>query len=127
MRKVFVAGNPLLKEDSLALEVARELEKKLAGVKFEEIDSLGSLKEIPRELCIIDVAAGIQRVEEITDLSRLQGIKLVSLHDFDMAAELLLYSKLGKLGKAVLIAIPSNYPVEKAVREVKAILLSGSV
>ena len=69
---------------------------------------------------------GIKTVEKITDLEKLQKLKMVSLHDFDLATELLLYKKLGKLEKVKLIAIPSNYPLEKAAAEVKAILLSGS-
>ncbi len=127
MRKVFVAGNPLVKGDSLALKIAMELEKKLKGVRFEELDSLASLKKIPDELWLIDVAKGIKKVEKIDGIEKLQELKVVSLHDFDLATELLLYKKIGKLGKVRLIAIPSNYPLKKGIEEIKSILLSESV
>ena len=126
MRHVYVAGNRLVQEDSLALKVAEELEGKLSEVEFKELSSLGELEEIPSDLYIIDVAKGLKKVEKIEDLSRLQQLKLVSLHDFDLGTELLLYKKLGKLNRVVLIAIPLGYGLEKAVEEVKAKLKSIS-
>lgn len=115
--KVFVAGNSLVKEDGLALNVARKLRKRVRGVEFEEISSLGELEEIPEELVLMDVAKGIERTQKITSLERLEKLKLLSLHDLDIATELMLYSKLGKLKKVVIIAIPKEQGLESAVNE----------
>lgn len=117
MRQVFVAGNPIVKEDSLALKVAEELGEELEGVEFKKIDSLAEIGEIPAELCIIDVAKGIEKVEIIRDLEKLQELKLVSLHDFDLGTELLLYKKIGKVKSVAIIAIPQGYDLGNAVEE----------
>ena len=122
MRRIFVAGNPLVEEDSLALKVAEELRKEFKDINFQKIDSLSSLEKTPPNLYILDVAEGLQRVEKITDLEELQEIKLVSLHDFDLGTELLLLKKIGKIEGATIIAIPLGYPLEKAVSESGRIL-----
>jgi Ni,Fe-hydrogenase maturation factor len=128
MKKIFVFGNPLVKEDSIALLAAKELEKKFSNFEFEQIESLNDLPEIPKELVILDCAEGIEKIEILHDLKKLRGEKKVSLHDFDLATELLLLEKIGKLkGKKIcVIAIPKKMPLKKAVNAC-AILLSKSV
>ena len=123
MIKIFVAGNPLVEKDSLALKVAKELKQGFAEIEFEEIDSLSGI-EIPKNLYILDVAEGIEKVLTITDLSKLQSSGIVSLHDFDLGTELLLYKKLGKLGKVTIIAIPLHYSLQKAIEETRDIIKS---
>ncbi len=122
MMKVFVAGNPLIEEDSLALQVAEALGPEFREIKFQEISSLSEAEPIPMHLYIIDVAMGVQKVEVVRDLSKLGEAKLVSLHDLDIGMELLIYKKLGKIGKVSIIAIPLGYKLEKAVGESKSIL-----
>ena len=117
MVQVFVAGNRLVKEDSLALKVAERLEGKFPGVGFEEINSLADIGEMPPDLYIIDVAKGIEKVEVVRDLKKLDEVKLVSLHDLDIGTELLLYKKLGKLGRIALVVIPLGFELERAVEE----------
>jgi Ni,Fe-hydrogenase maturation factor len=119
--KVFVAGNPLVKGDSIALRVAAELGKK-NKFHFERIGSISELKPVPKELWLLDAAKGISKVQKITDLKKLERQGVVSLHDFDIAAELLLYKKLGIVQKAVIIAIPPDYPPERAAEEVEQLL-----
>lgn len=122
MQRIFVAGNPLVREDALALKVACRLGKKLKGIRFEEIGSLSELENIPKELTLLDVAEGIKKVERVTDLGRLQKMKLVSLHDFDIGTELILLKKIGKIKKFAIIAIPANYQLGKAVEEARELL-----
>jgi len=122
MKKVFVAGNRLVEEDSLALKVAKELEGKIEGIEFEEIESVSELNEIPQKLWLLDVAKGIEKVELIDDLNRLEQVKLVSLHDLDLATELLLLKKIGKLEKVRIVAIPAGMEVGKAAKETKKII-----
>jgi Ni,Fe-hydrogenase maturation factor len=125
--KIFVFGNPLVKEDSIALRVAAELRKKIEfkNLEFEEIESLNDLEEIPKELVILDCAEGIEKIETIRDLKKLVSAQKVSLHDFDLGTELLLLEKIGKLKgeKICIIAIPKKMKLEDAVR-ISAILLS---
>lgn len=121
MRKIFVAGNPLVEQDSLALEVARELEGKLKGIGFEEIEDVEGLEK-EKDLYIMDVAFGIKKVEIVTDLEKLETVNAVSGHDIDLAMELKLLQKIGRLGKVHIIAVPANYTVERAVREAEQLL-----
>lgn len=123
MTKVFVFGNPLIEKDSLALRVAERLRGKVKGVEFEAVESLDEV-ENTKEFCIMDIALGIEKVQIIEDLHKLQTSQPVSLHDFDLAMELRLMQKLGKLGKVKIIVVPANYPLERAVKEVKRLLES---
>ena len=118
--KVFVAGNPLVEEDSIALRVAAELAKK-NKFHFEPVGSISELKALPKELWLMDTAKGISCVQKI-NLERLEQHGMVSPHDFDIAAELLLYKKLGIVQKVVIIAIPYNYQPKKAAAEVERLL-----
>tara|TARA_Y100000310_G_C20652960_1_gene800477 strand:+ start:1009 stop:1380 length:372 start_codon:yes stop_codon:yes gene_type:complete len=122
MRKIFVAGNRLVEEDKLALVVAENLGTR--GVAdFEQIDSLSSLENIPKEFVLLDVAEGITKVEKM-GLDKLGQLKPVSSHDFDLGTELLLYKKLGKIGPVIIIAVPIGYELEKALAEVEEIIKS---
>lgn len=121
MIMVFVFGNPLVEKDSLALRVAERLRGKIKGVEFEVLESLDDAKE-KGNLYIMDVAVGIEKVQLIEDLHKLQTAQPVSLHDFDLALELKLLKKLGRIGKARIIAIPAGYSLEKAAEEAKMLL-----
>ncbi len=117
-KKIFVFGNSLLEQDSLALRVAKRLKGKLKGIEFRAVQSLPELGE-GKELCIMDVAVGIEKVQLIEDLDRLATVQPVSGHDFDLALELKILAKIGKLGKVKIIAVPAERDLEKAVAEVK--------
>jgi len=123
MTKVFVFGNPLVEKDSLALTIAERLRGKVKGVEFEAVESLDEV-ENTKEFYIMDVALGIEKVQFIENLQKLQTAQPVSLHDFDLAMELKILQKLGKIGKVKIIAIPADCNLEKAVKEVKRLLES---
>lgn len=121
MKTVFVFGNPLVKEDSIALKTARELGKKIKGIEFREIRALSDLEKIPETLEIIDCAEGIEKITVLEDLKMIEAEKKVSMHDFDLGTELLLMKKIGKIKKVKLVLIPKEYGLEKAVQETRAI------
>jgi len=121
MEKIFVFGNPLVKEDSLALKVAERLRGKVEGICFEAVESLEEVKE-REDLYIMDVAVGLEKVQVIEDLDKLQTRQPVSGHDFDLAMELKVLRKVGEVGVVKIIAIPAEYSLEKAVEGVKAVL-----
>jgi Ni,Fe-hydrogenase maturation factor len=122
MKKVFVFGNPLVKEDSIALRAGRELRKTRKELVFKEIESLDELEEIPEELLVLDCAEGIEKVTVVSDLKLIEERKVIGSHDFDLGAELMLYKKLGKIKKVKLLLIPRDYGLEEAVRELNTIL-----
>ena len=86
MTKVFVFGNPLIEEDSLALKVAERLKGKVKGIEFVAVQSLDEVEE--RDFVVLDVAKGIEKVQVIEDLEKLETVHPVSGHDFDLAMEL---------------------------------------
>ena len=113
LKKVFVFGNPLVEKDSLALEVAKRLGR-MPGIEFVYVESLDDA-ETTGDLYIMDVCEGLEKVETIEDIARLDASSPVSAHDFDLAMELKVREKIGEIGKVKIIAIPVGFPIEKAV------------
>ncbi|HSB47257.1 MAG TPA: hypothetical protein VLD37_04525 [Candidatus Bilamarchaeum sp.] len=122
--KVLVFGNPLVRRDSIALRLMPALRKKFPGIEFREFDAAENLESEGRDLVILDAAEGIGKVSLIDDLSALCGGKIYSMHDFDLALTLKLLKKMGKLGTVKIIAVPSSWPLRKALPEVSALLSS---
>jgi len=123
IKKIFVFGNALIETDSLALKVAEKLKERVKGVEFEAVESLDDV-ENKDDLYIMDVAFGIEKVQVIEDLENLQTKQPVSGHDFDLAIELKILKKIGRIGKVKIIAIPAEYDLNKAVTETEDVLLS---
>ncbi len=119
--KIFVGGNPLIEQDNLALQVAEELRGKIKGVEFAAIESLDEIKE-RKNICIMDVAHGIKKVELIESVDELQTAQPFSAHDFDLAMQLKILQKMGKLGKVKIIAVPAGYDAGKAVQEAEKLI-----
>ncbi len=120
-RKVFVFGNPLVEQDSLALKVAECLQGKIPGVLFKAVDALEQVKE-KENLYIMDVALGAEKVRLLSNLDELQTAQPLSGHDFDLAMELKLLRKVGKLKEVKIISIPASFGLEKATEEVEKLL-----
>ncbi|MDP2973784.1 MAG: hypothetical protein Q8N60_01920 [Candidatus Diapherotrites archaeon] len=120
---IFVAGNPLIEQDSLALRVAEKLKGKIRGIEFKPIESLDALQEKEKQnLCLMDVAVGIKKVQLIESVEKLFTKQPVSSHDFDLAMQLKILQKLGKLGKVKIIAVPTDYSLRKAAGEVETLI-----
>ncbi len=124
-KKIFVFGNTLVEEDSLAQRVAERLKGKVKGFEFEAVQSLDEVKE-KNNLYIMDVAVGIERVQLVEDLEKLQAKQPVSSHDLDLVMELKMLRKVGKLQGVKIIAIPAGYDLGEAAGEVKGLLLGLS-
>ena len=121
--RILVFGNPHLPDDSLALEVSKELSKddSIQHIEFKHSENLNDLLEENYD-AILDVAYGVPKVVVLDDLEKLREHKLVSLHDYDVAFFLKLMKAMGKLDKVNIIAIPITYDKQTAVRETKSIL-----
>ncbi len=121
-KTVFVLGNPLVKEDSIAISAAKLLEKKFSGIFFQEIDSIDSIKKFPKNIVLMDAVAGVEKVCVISDLKRICGNDVFSLHDLDAGFQLKLFKKMGKIGEVKIIAIPQKMELGNAVESVSWLL-----
>ena len=117
-KKIYIFGNPLLKEDSLPIKLAPELKKKFPEIDFVVTDPNENLKPENSELYIIDTVRGIKKVEIITDLNKIQLNRIYSAHDFDLGFNLKLLQKIGKLNKVVIFGVPSKTKKQKALEQI---------
>lgn len=122
--KILVFGNLIFERDSLALKLISRLQREFSEIEFKEFDPTENLeKEIEnKELKIIDVAEGINNVVIINDLDKIEVIKSCSMHDFDLAYNLKLFEKIGKLKNVRIIALPMEIKEDDAFNQIQLIL-----
>lgn len=123
---VYIFGNPDLKIDSLPIRILPKLKKNFPHIDFQTKDPNEDW-DIPKKLVIIDTVLGIEKIKIFTDLDKFSVTRRVSLHDFDLGAELSYLKKLGKIKKIKIIGIPPSVKESKAVKEITAILTSNSL
>ncbi len=118
LHKIYIFGNPLVEEDTLAVLVGRQLQKRFLDIEFKHIDP--TEEEIQeKEIIILDVAQNIEKVTVIENIDQLELGPKVSLHDFDVTFALKLLKKIGSIQRVKIIAIPMNYSLKQAVKEVE--------
>lgn len=117
---IFVLGNPLLKEDSISLKIIQKLEDKFPKVNFSEFDPTEDLNS--EYLLFMDVVEGIDKVELIKDLSKLETRKIYSTHDFDLAFLLKILKKAKLIKEAIIIGIPKNAEEGESLKQVEKII-----
>jgi Ni,Fe-hydrogenase maturation factor len=121
--KVSVFGNPDLKGDSLVVKMVPRLKKRFPEVEFKIEDPSEGLKPpVEGEWIILDVAVGIDKVRVFEDLDKLVTEKRVSLHDYDVAMELKLLKKLGKIGELKIVAVPVKASEEEIVNKLDKVI-----
>ncbi len=103
--KIYVFGNPLLREDRTAIKIARKLAKKFPEIEFKEFDVVEDLEE-GNTLYLMDVVKGLEEVKIIENFDSIETKKIFSLHDYDLSYEIKLLKKIGKIKKVFLIGIP---------------------
>src|SRR3989304_8452561 len=121
--KIFVFGNPRVKNDSLPLRILPKLRKRFPKIRFEVCDPTEINESSTKELWILDSATGISDVTIFNDISTFQISSRMSVHDYDLALELRLLQKLGKIGKVKIIAVPVGMKEEKVLKKVTSLLL----
>lgn len=121
--KILVFGNPLVKKDSLAIELVPELKKLFPKIEFKELDAAENIEEEGRNLIVLDVAQGIDHVTLLEDLSILEAAPQYSMHDFDLALTLKILKKMKKIDSVKIIAMPMHYEKKKALKEIQKIVL----
>lgn len=124
MKKVvYVLGNPILEKDKLPLKLITHLKKELSEYSFIHLDPTESI-QIPENkiLILIDTVIGIKKVTLYEKFSDFHSSPRFSAHDFDLTTEIPLLMKLGKIKKVIIIGVPENLNIQKAVKEIKKIL-----
>jgi len=120
---VFVFGNPDEKNDSLPLQMIPEFKKKFPEIDFVARDPNEEC-DIPEEFIVIDTAEGIDKVTVFDDIDKFAPSPRVTMHDFDVFANLQYLKKLGKLRKIKIIGVPPMIDLNIALEEVSAAFAS---
>jgi len=103
--KISVFGNPDLDKDNAAIKLIPWLKKKYPKAKIKIEDPAGGL-EPTDDWLIVDVCRGIKKITEFENLDKFESLRRVSVHDYDLAMELKLLKKLGKIKKLKILAVP---------------------
>ncbi|HCM67874.1 MAG TPA: hypothetical protein DIS62_02640 [Candidatus Kerfeldbacteria bacterium] len=118
---VWIFGNPDLPEDALPLRLFNKLKKAFPHITFLFQDPLDEW-DLPEKIIMIDTVKGIDAVSEFTSLEQFQAAPHVTMHDFDLGAQLAFLQKLRKLPKFVLIGVPDTLSEDRALEQVSAML-----
>lgn len=122
---VFVFGNPDVPGDSLPVRIAPALRRAFPDVRFEPKDP-NEEWDVPEEMTVIDVVMGLREPQVFEDLDRFSAGPLISPHDFDAYANLMLLKKLKRLKRLRVIGLPPDMKEEDAVAAVSAALRAAS-
>ncbi len=122
-RTVLVCGNVLVPDDSLPLRLMPLLQKEFPAAEFITFDpTREEFPPAPQPLFIIDSVEGLQEVKVLHDLAGVQEGGHFTSHDLDLGAQLLLLTKLGRIGPVTIIGVPRKMDGKKAIGEVAAAL-----
>ena len=108
--KIYVFGNPLVKDDSIPLQILPQLKKKFREVEFVITDPNENFPpEGNKDLVILDTVKGIKK-PVLLDLDNFekQTKTPISPHDYDLLFHLLLLKKMKKINSVKIIGIPSS-------------------
>lgn len=122
--KIYVFGNPLVKEDSIPLKLLPDLIKSFPKVEFIITDPNENFPPHgEKDLIILDTVIGIKKptVLNLDDFEKNKGTP-ISPHDYDLLFHLLLLKKLKKINNAKILGIPYDTTIE-TIRKIIATLL----
>ena len=122
--KIFIVGNALVEEDSMPLRLKPLLQKEFLQIDFIEFDPTENFPEDLEEISMIDTVKGLTDPQLFTDIDQFINKKGVSMHDFDLAWEMKLLKKAGKLNKIVIIGIPANGDLNTLFLKIKSLIFS---
>ncbi len=108
--KIYIFGNPLVKEDSLPLRILPTLKKLFPRIEFIIADPNENFPpKSEKDLIILDTVKGIKE-PMILNLDDLADIKStpISPHDYDLLFHLLLLKKTKKLNHVKIIGVPEK-------------------
>jgi len=116
---IYIFGNPLLDFDNLPLKLAPKLQKLFPEIDFVITDPSENISPIDGELIIIDTVENIKNVILIDDIEKLETNKIYSLHDFDLAFNLKLLQKIGKLKRVKIFGVPMEGDEEDVLEQLE--------
>jgi Ni,Fe-hydrogenase maturation factor len=119
---IYIFGNPLLSFDSLPIKLIPDLEKKFPQIKFIQKDPNENLKPNNKKLVIIDTVSKIKEVKVFNKIEELETEKIYSAHDFDLAFNLKLLQKIGKLNNVIIFGIPSEIKKQEALNQLSCLI-----
>ncbi len=108
METILVLGNPLVKEDSLAVNIIPKLKEIFPKIKFVHVDPTESLEEFGQNLTIIDVVKGISKPIVITDVKKLKNLNVNSMHDFDLTYNLKILLETKRINSVKIFGLPQE-------------------
>jgi hypothetical protein len=117
--KIFVFGNPLVKEDNMPLKLVGPLSKEFPGIEFREFDPNENMEELGTNPVIIDTVMGIDKVEIITDIDSIKNPPRVSAHDLDLGTNLKLLKGVGLIEGVNILGVPGNISGKEALKQLK--------
>jgi len=127
-KTIYIFGNPMLDFDNLPLKLAPRLQEKFPDINFVIADPNENLEPVNKELILIDTIEDAKsarggpalggNVIMIDDIEKIQTQKLYSLHDFDLAFNLKLLQKIGKLDKVQILGVPMKGDEEKILEQI---------
>jgi len=112
--KIYVFGNPLVKEDSFPLRLLIDLENSFRQIKFVVADPNENFPpDGERNLIILDTVIGIKKpmLLNLNDFDSKKNTP-VSPHDYDLLFHLLILKKLNKIMGVKIIGIPPDFKKE---------------
>jgi Ni,Fe-hydrogenase maturation factor len=126
MMHILCFGNPYLKDDSLAIQIADHFAanpvKDIEFIKCVAPDEV--LNYIGKDFCILDVVKDLKEPRLFDNIDQLVANNLVSLHDFDLGFFLKLMKETGRIDKVRIIGIPMDATVAEVKEKVLGLIRS---
>ncbi|MFC1722541.1 hypothetical protein ACFL0V_00210 [Nanoarchaeota archaeon] len=127
MKYVLCFGNPHIKEDSLALDIADYFHNHpLPDIEFIKCIAPDEVMSyIDKDFWILDIVSNITEPTLITDIDNLSNQPAISLHDFDLGFFLRMMKEMHKIENIKIIGIPSTADIKILITDIKKILTTS--
>lgn len=120
---IYVFGNDAVPEDAAAVRLMPVLSRRFPLMTFIPTDPTEEwIGPGDDPLVIIDTVRGIPEVRLYTDPEPFARTSSDTVHDFDLGMTLVMLSKLGRLGRLLLIGIPQGASPDRTADAVCGIL-----
>lgn len=121
--KIFVFGNPLLKEDALPLKILPQLQKKFPQIKFIPCDPNENWTWEEKKVIILDTVFGIKKVTLFNSLKTFaEARRKITPHDYDLLMDLKFLKKLGKIKKVKIIGLPEKGNLKQLLNQTEKLI-----
>lgn len=113
-----------MSEDNIVFGFLSRLRKDFPNIDFVEFDPTEDLDDAlsgaaEKTVYIIDVVEGIDEVKVIDDLDSIEDSPKYSAHDYDLAFDLKMLRKLGRIKGAVIFGVPAEGDEGKIFEELR--------